>query len=98
MIKLQRGQNQYIDPNLVLEYGQPMIEYQDGVGSPRLKVGDGSSPWESLPYLSPSTDIYKDDAINFQSSAYISLGISSSNKVGMKYDSSSDTLTIGVVE
>jgi hypothetical protein len=56
VIKLRRGEAQaWTDENPILALGEPGYETDTG----KLKIGDGSSNWNSLPYFDPVSGKYQ---------------------------------------
>ena len=52
--QLKRGtQQRWIEVNPILAQGEPGFEYDTG----KLKIGDGLTPWNKLPYVNPDINI-----------------------------------------
>lgn len=63
-IQLKRSNTANIDGSIVLLSGQPGVEMRGSQG-PRMKIGDGVTDWDTLPYLNPDPSIYTDTGIQF---------------------------------
>lgn len=52
--QFKRGTAQrWIEVNPILKQGEPGFEYDTG----KLKIGDGFTPWNSLPYINESIEV-----------------------------------------
>jgi hypothetical protein len=57
--KLKRGTAaRWAEVNPVLELGEPGFVYDEN----RLKIGDGKTPWNDLPYIGGNQDVYNFDS------------------------------------
>lgn len=63
-IQLKRSNTADIDGSIVLLSGQPGVEMRGSQG-PRMKIGNGVTDWDTLPYLNPDPSIYTDTGIKF---------------------------------
>lgn len=55
--------------SVVLDQGQPGLLLRTGKG-PRMKVGDGTTNWTSLPFITPDIYIYSDNSLVGPSAEY----------------------------